>query len=150
MKILILCITTWALFMNAPAMAAEDEHAHHENAQTVSAHSESAHNEAEGHDDHAEEGHAEEGHAEEGNSGHDDHGEEGGLIKLSPAQIKQGGIRSEVMYHRAKVQAIHAPGSVTFNAYNLADVTTLVDGVILARHVHLGQYMVQTMTKFMK
>ena len=139
MKILILCITIWAIFMNAPAMAAEDEHGHHEKAQTESTHSESQgqgmHNETEGHDGHQEVDHQEAGHAKEGNGGHDD---EGGLIKLSPAQIKQGGIRSEVIYQRAKSEAVHAPGSVTFNAYNLADVTTLVDAVVHARHVRLG------------
>jgi cobalt-zinc-cadmium efflux system membrane fusion protein len=68
---------------------------------------------------------------------HDGH-EESGAIQLTPAQIKQAGIEMQILNFRPKLQAIHAPGSVTFNAYQLTDVTTLVDGVVHARHVHLG------------
>lgn len=66
------------------------------------------------------------------------HQEEGGLIKLTLAQIKQAGIESKVIKPHAMAQTVVAPGVVDFNAYTLADVTTLVDGVIHARHVRLG------------
>jgi len=69
--------------------------------------------------------------------GHEDH-EEGGLIKLSPAQIKQAGITTTIIYPQAKKQVVSAPGVVAFNGYALADVTTLVDAVVHARHVRLG------------
>jgi RND family efflux transporter MFP subunit len=64
--------------------------------------------------------------------------EEGGAIKLTPVQIKQAGIETEIMKLQPRLQAINAPGNVTFNAYNLADVTALVDSVVYVRHVRLG------------
>jgi RND family efflux transporter MFP subunit len=39
---------------------------------------------------------------------------------------------------RAELQAINAPGTVAFNGYALADITTLVDGVVHKRYVRLG------------
>ncbi len=76
---------------------------------------------------------------EQGHEGHGDH-EEGGVIKLTPAQIKQAGIVTETLQLRAKMQAITAPGTVAFNAYALADITTLVDAMVHARHVRLGNH----------
>jgi len=143
MKIIMVVITIILIVLFAwlisppPSQAGEHDH-------DVAAHADE-HNEADGrhesdvehqkvdHGDHDEEA----DHKEAGHDGHGDH-EEDGVIKLTPAQIKQAGIQSEVIYHRAKLQAVRAPGSVTFNAYNLADVTTLVDSVIHARHVRLG------------
>ncbi|MDX8411999.1 MAG: efflux RND transporter periplasmic adaptor subunit [Mariprofundaceae bacterium] len=91
---------------------------------------------AEGHD-HEHEAAA---HAQESPDAHEKHAghEEGGSIQLTSAQIKQAGIEIRILNLRPALQAIHAPGSVTFNAYNLADVTTLVDGVVDERHVRLG------------
>jgi len=76
-------------------------------------------------------------HQEGGHGGHGDH-EEGGVVKLTPAQIKQAGIRTEVLRLRPQMKAINAPGTVAFNAYALADITTLVDAMVHARHVRLG------------
>jgi len=64
--------------------------------------------------------------------------EEGGVIKLSPAQIKQAGIITEILQTRVELQAINAPGTVVLNGYALADITTLVDGVVYKRYVRLG------------
>ncbi|ATX80163.1 RND family efflux transporter, MFP subunit [Mariprofundus aestuarium] len=118
MKTLIALITTLILFMSFPAIAEDHDHeeAGHAHASI---------------DDHKEDGH--------GSEKPDAHAEEGGAIKLTPAQIKQAGIESEVIKHRPEVQAINAPGSVDFNAYKLSDITTLVDGAIHARHVRLGE-----------
>jgi len=69
--------------------------------------------------------------------------EEGGLIKLTPAQIKQAGIITETLKNRAELQAVNAPGTVAFNAYSLADITILVDGVVYARYVRLGDLVKQ-------
>jgi len=65
--------------------------------------------------------------------------EVGGLIKLTPAQIKQAGIATEKLQVRAALQVINAPGTIAFNAYSLADITSLVDAVVHARYVHLGE-----------
>jgi len=83
-----------------------------------------------------EDGHQHEkpGHAEKAPDGH----AEGGIVRLTPAQIKQAGIETEVVKLRPELQALHAPGTVVFNAYKLADITSLVDGAIHARHVRLG------------
>ncbi|MCF7822394.1 MAG: efflux RND transporter periplasmic adaptor subunit, partial [Mariprofundaceae bacterium] len=64
--------------------------------------------------------------------------EEGGVIKLTAAQIKQAGIETEVINHRPGLQILNAPGTVAFNAYKSADITSLVDGAIYARHARLG------------
>ncbi|GAV20407.1 membrane fusion protein, cobalt-zinc-cadmium efflux system [Mariprofundus micogutta] len=123
MKTLIALITTLALFMSAPAIA--EDHGHEE--------AEHAH---EKHGDHKEDGHDNEKRDAHGE--HGGHAGENGSVKLTPAQIKQAGIESQVIQRRKKVQTINAPGGVDFNAYKLADITTLVDGAIHARHVRLG------------
>jgi len=81
----------------------------------------------------------EHGHGGHQEGGHGDHEEEGGVVKLTPAQIKQAGIRTEVLQLRPQMQSISAPGTVAFNAYALADITTLVDAMVHARHVRLGE-----------
>ncbi|OIO73072.1 MAG: hypothetical protein AUJ57_04875 [Zetaproteobacteria bacterium CG1_02_53_45] len=88
--------------------------------------------------DHEEAGQGHESEKTDAHGGHDDHAEEGGAIKLTPAQIKQAGIESEVIKLRPEVKTINAPGTVGFDAYKLADITILVDGAIHARHVRLG------------
>jgi RND family efflux transporter MFP subunit len=79
----------------------------------------------------------EHGHGGHQEGGHGDH-EEGGVVKLTPAQIKQADIRTEVLQLRPQMQSVNAPGTVAFNAYALADITTLVDAIVHARHVRLG------------
>jgi len=79
----------------------------------------------------------EHGHQESGYGSHGDH-EEGGVIKLTPVQIKQAGIVTEILQLRPEMQAVSAPGTVAFNAYALADITTLVDAMVYTRHVRLG------------
>ncbi len=110
MKTASLFLTTLLLFVSPPLIAGEHDHG------------------ASGHGSHSTEGHAGE---------HGDH-EEGGLIKLSPAQIKQAGIVTEELQMRTNMQTLSAPGTVAFNAYSLADITTLVDAIVHSRHVRLG------------
>jgi len=62
------------------------------------------------------------------------------IVKLTPAQIKQAGITTEKIQRQSRSQMITAPGVVAFNAYALADITTLVDSVVHQRHVHLGDH----------
>jgi len=113
MKKITLIFSALLFFISAPAMAADHDHAHEQT------------------------GHGGDAHAGEQPGGHGDH-EEGGLIKLSPAQIKQAGIITESLNMQAEMQAVNAPGTVAFNAYALADITTLVDAMVHARHVRLG------------
>jgi len=74
------------------------------------------------------------GHQGSGHGGH----EEAGVIKLTVMQIRQAGISTELLRLRPKAQAVNAPGTVAFNTYALADITTLVDAMVHARHVRLG------------
>lgn len=67
-----------------------------------------------------------------------EHNEEGSLIKLSPAQIKQAGIKTERVQRQAEKQVVTAPGSVSLNGYKVSDIVALVDAVVDARHVRLG------------
>lgn len=125
MKTLIALISTLILFTGTPAFA--EDHGHDEEA-----HAHKTHNEA-GHDDHKEDG-----HKHEKSGAHEGHEGEGGAIKLSPAQVKQAGIETDIIRLQSKSKVVSAPGNVAFNGYKLADVTTLVDSVIHARHVRLG------------
>lgn len=109
MKIVNVCITMAALFISSIAIHSNVSAAKHDHETAMPA----------------------------GNE-HGDH-EEGGLIKLTPAQIKQAGIATEKLQMRPALKAISAPGTVVFNAYSLADITTLVDAVVHARYVHLGE-----------
>ncbi len=111
-KIFITSIFTLALLMGASAIAEEHGHAHEQ----------AGHN----------------GKKSGEHKGHGGHGEEGGIIKLTPAQIKQAGIETEIIKRLPQLKSVTAPGSVAFNGYRLADVTALVDGVVHARHVRLG------------
>jgi len=61
-------------------------------------------------------------------------------VKLTAAQIKQAGITTKRIQPQSRSQQISAPGVVAFNAYALADITTLVDSVVHQRHVHLGDH----------
>ncbi|MBN4073368.1 efflux RND transporter periplasmic adaptor subunit [Mariprofundus ferrooxydans] len=109
MKTITIVLSAMLLFISAPVMAGEHGH------------------------DQEESGHSDKGHAGE-HGGH----EEGGLIKLTPAQIKQAGIVTETLTMRAEMQTVSAPGTIAFNAYALADITTVVDAIVHARHVRLG------------
>jgi len=73
-----------------------------------------------------------------GEHAHGNH-EGGGMIELTPEQIKQAGIVTETLQKKAELHAISAPGTVAFNGYSLVDITTLVDAVVHARYVHLGE-----------
>lgn len=119
-KTFIISIFALALLIGSPAVAEEYGHE-----KPVHPHEEISHDDEKGND-----------HKEHGGHGH--HEEEGGAIRLTPAQVRQAGIETEIIKHRPQPKAVTAPGSVTFNGYKLADVTALVDGVVHARHVRLG------------
>jgi len=67
-----------------------------------------------------------------------DHQEQAGEVHLTAEQIKQIGLKVETLKLQSDTELVHAPGTVAFNAYRLADITSLVDGVIHARYVRLG------------
>jgi len=66
------------------------------------------------------------------------HQEQAGEVHLTAEQIKQIGLKVETLKLQSDTKLVRAPGTVAFNAYRLADITSLVDGVIHARYVHLG------------
>ena len=64
-------------------------------------------------------------------------------VKLTEYQVKQAGITTAKVQKQSRSRAITAPGVVAFNAYALADITMLVDGVVYQRYVHLGDHVKQ-------
>ncbi|MDQ6988978.1 MAG: efflux RND transporter periplasmic adaptor subunit, partial [Mariprofundaceae bacterium] len=127
MKIITVSTLTLTLLMSYPVLAAEDAHNH-----------EGSGHASEKHDNIEKPDHEDETYGNHEGETHGGHEEEGGVIKLTPAQIKQAGLKTEALEHRPGLQALHAPGTVAFNAYQLADITALVDGAIYARHARLG------------
>jgi len=67
-----------------------------------------------------------------------DHQEQADEVHLTAEQIRQVGLKVETLKPRPDTELIRAPGTVAFNAYRLADITSLVDGVVHARYVRLG------------
>jgi RND family efflux transporter MFP subunit len=114
MKIVNILITTVLLLVSPALIAGEHGHDHEKTAHDTKSNAEHG--------------------AHEGHGGH----EEGGVIKLTPAQIEQAGIVTKKLKIRPELQVINAPGTVAFNGYALADITTLVDGVVHKRYVRLG------------
>ncbi len=67
-------------------------------------------------------------------------GEAPTIVHLSAAQIEQAGITTTTIQRQIHSHTITAPGTVAFNGYAIADITTLVDGVVDQRFVHLGSH----------
>jgi len=67
-----------------------------------------------------------------------EHQEQAGEVRLTDQQIKQIGLKVETLKLQSDTKLVRAPGTVAFNAYRLADMTSLVDGVVHARYVRLG------------
>jgi len=67
-----------------------------------------------------------------------EHQEQGGEVHLTAEQIRQIGLKVETLRPQPSAEVVRAPGTVAFNAYRLADITSLVDSVIHARYVRLG------------
>ena len=109
MKRIIIAMSALLLLANVPVSAEEDGHKHQEKSGQ---------------------------HGEVGQGG--EHKEEGAPIKLSPTQVKQAGIKTIRVQYQAEKRVLSAQGSVSENGYHLAEVTALVDGVVDARHVRLG------------
>lgn len=89
--------------------------------------------EHEGHD-HAEDA---QGHAPSGQDDHDDHAghghedeEEDGVIKITPAVMREFGIKVEQAAGGAIEQTVRLPGEVVFNADRIAHVTPTVAGIV--------------------
>jgi RND family efflux transporter MFP subunit len=78
--------------------------------------------------------------AEQGHEHGHKHGgsEDSGVVRLTPEQISQINLETTTLKPQPRPETIRAPGIVAFNAYRLADVTSLVDGIVHTRHVRLG------------
>lgn len=84
--------------------------------------------------DHAEEGHSEEGHEEEG---HEEESE-AGVVELSAESIEAAGIEVGILMLQPFTNVVTAPGEVQLNQYTSAEVTPLIDSVVVERHARLG------------
>ena len=91
-------------------------------------HDESDHNES----DHNESGHNESGHSESG------HSDEAGIIELNSDAMKIAGIEVNTLTFQKLPAMISAPGEIILDQYASADVTPLIDAVVVKRHAKLG------------
>jgi RND family efflux transporter MFP subunit len=149
------------LFFSAPVLLAEKHdhqgHAEHgdehkEEGKDKHDHDEHAHNEGEhkkedkgkdNHDDHNEGEHKEKGNDKHGGKddghGHGGHGEEAPSdVELTPAQIKQAGIKTIRVKKQLISDKISALSEVKLNQYKTIKVSPTITTRVEKRHVHLG------------
>lgn len=81
------------------------------------------------HEDHAEATHGEADH--EGESA-------AGVVELSAASIRAAGIQVTALTPELLPELISAPGEIQLNQYRSAEVTSLIDAVVIKRHARLG------------
>ena len=82
-----------------------------------------------------EDAHDEDGHVEDT---HEEGEEEESLIPLSTESMRMAGIRVEALYSQDLNDFISAPGEVQLDQYSSAEVTSLVDAIVIARNAQLG------------
>ncbi len=68
-----------------------------------------------------------------------EHGHEGGDITLTPEQLLQAGLKVITLKPEHQAKILSAPGVVRYDDYKIADVTSMVDAIVDARHVRLGE-----------
>lgn len=79
-------------------------------------------------------------HGDSHEARHDDHGEkaEGGVVELSPESIQAADIHVTALKSELLPEFISAPGEIKLNEYRSAEVTPLIDAVVVKRHARLG------------
>ncbi len=77
---------------------------------------------------------------EDMHNGHDDHGEEsgGGVIELSAESVQAADIHVTALKSEWLPEIISAPGEIQLDQYRSAEVTPLIDAVVVKRHAKLG------------
>lgn len=82
----------------------------------------------------------EDDHGDSHEARHDDHGEkaEGGVVELSPESIQAADIHVTALKSELLPEFISAPGEIQLNQYRSAEVTPLIDAVVVKRHARLG------------
>ncbi len=149
------------IWLSAPVLAVEAEHAaeheahaaadepageHHEQDDGAEDHHDDAGQDQRDHDEHAAEGHDghEDGHGDEHerhadkHAGHDNHGEEN-EVHLSQEQIRTLGIKTRPLEPRMLNGTVNAPGEVRLNAYATAQATPRIAAQVIERHARLGE-----------
>jgi len=113
------------------SFASEDEHDKHDESSHASEddHDESSHATEDEHDEHDESSHEE--------AGHEDESEEG-VVELSHESIRTAGIQIKTLTMEVLPEFISAPGEVQLDQYSSAEVTPLIDAVVIKRHARLG------------
>ena len=92
-----------------------------------------SHQEHNDHDKHAD--------SDAGEAGHDHDHEEGEAgVKLSPAQLKNAGIKVAILEVEPRSTEIYAPGELKANDYTSYLVAPRTDSIVLKRHVALGDH----------
>ena len=81
------------------------------------------------HEDHAEIAHGDADHEAESAAG---------VVELSAASIRAAGIQVTTLTPELLPELISAPGEIQLNQYRSAEVTSLIDAVVIKRHARLG------------
>ena len=115
----------------APAVAAGD-HDHGAEGDKHKGHDEAVHGDGDDHDDHG--GHEEGGH--DGHAGHDGHEE--GAVKLSPAEMKEFGIKVATAGPGTLGVYITLPGEILLNPDRVAHIVPRVPGVVRKVYKTIG------------
>ncbi len=59
-------------------------------------------------------------------------------VRLSPEQIRRARLKVVVARTESAPTLLRVPGIVRYNAWRMAEITTLTDGVVASRHARLG------------
>ena len=120
-----------------PADPGHDDLGHEESDHEEPTHEKADHNDDENHDDENHDG--EDGHEDEG--AHDDeggHDDEAGTVELDAAAMEIAGIEVNELTFQALPATVSAPGEIILDQYASADVTPLIDAVVVKRQARLG------------
>ncbi len=88
--------------------------------------------------------HVEEGdHGDSHEAGQDDHADrgeeaEGGVVELSAESVQAADIHVTTLKSELLPEVISAPGEIQLDQYRSAEVTPLIDAVVVKRHAKLG------------
>ena len=95
-----------------------------------------------GHDDHEDhdESPSKAGAHEDTHDDHADHGEEseGGVVELSAESIQAADVHVTILKAEFLPEIISAPGEIQLDQYRSAEVTPIIDAVVVKRHARLG------------
>ena len=133
--LMIMLGNSYAISAEKQPLNITSQHSNHDGS-----HDEDGHEE----DDHDEDTHDEDTHDDHENSGdsHDEAGHEeeseAGVVELTDKSIRAAGIQLATLTLELLPEFVSAPGEVQLDQYSSAEVTPLIDSVVIKRHARMG------------